>query len=437
MRVLLINPCYPYGNDRNVGPEQVFAPPLGLASIASVLRQNGHDVRILDMPAKAIRPQGVSAFIRDFAPHLVGISDNLSFTRGSSIEVARAVKEASKDIPVVFGGNDATFSYESILAGSPEVDFVLRYEGEYTMLELARQLEAERSVSSCAGLAYRANEATIELNEEAPKISNLDALPLPACDLLPMSSYRGTAGFIVTSRGCPFRCAYCSTSTFNGRKYRAMSPRRVIEEVEHLIREYGVRDISFGDDTYTLKRERVVAICEEINRRKLDIRWTANTRVDLVDYDLLRLMRRAGCNTLLFGIESSSQEVLDRIQKGFRIGEARQAIQWCRNLGIRVTECFIIGLPGETSESAGRIVDFISENPADVLSLGILALYPGSSLYEESNRFGIKILGYEPAKLEQRLPRFATAWMSKETILKSYVELVIVLSERSLYKVRD
>lgn len=303
------------------------------------------------------------------------------------------------------------------------------------MLDLAQRMESGRKLDDCPGLAYRQNEATIHLTQERQRIADLDRLPLPARDLLPMSLYRETAGFVVTARGCPFRCAYCSTSAFNGRKYRAASPKYVVDEIQHLVEQYGIRNIPFGDDTFTLHRQRVTAICEEIISRGLNIYWTANTRVDLVDFDLLALMKRAGCTALLFGIESSSQEVLDRIKKGFRIDEARQALRWCRDLGISVTEAFIVGLPGETRESVRRIVEFIEENPADVLSLNILALYPGSELYENSARFGIRILGYDPSKLEHKMPQFSTMWMSKRDILNSYAELVVVLADRGLYSV--
>ena len=306
LRILLINPY-----QRTKYPQ----PPLGLAMIAAVLMENGYEVKILDLPALGLFENSLPTIIHQEKPDVVGITAMTS-TISSAVSTAKKVKETNSNIAVVLGGAHATILPEETLKNAPEVDIIVRGEGEQTTLELVKVLEENpSSINQVLGVTYREG-ARIKSNPSRPLILDLDALPFPAFHLLPMGKYRLHPPFgrrspvmpIITSRGCPYRCIFCSKSVF-GRKYRSNSPDYMINEIQLLVEKFGVKEIKFYDDAFTLDKKRVVSFCTQLKERGIGIPWTCETRVNLVDEELLRIMNNSGCYMIEYGVESGNQEV--------------------------------------------------------------------------------------------------------------------------------
>lgn len=298
MRVLLVSPCYLYPRRRYElsGSGGLIAPPLGLGYIAAVLQRARIEVSIIDMLLDDLRPQDVVSSLEHYRPDVVGISCNMAFVYWSALEIARCIKAFDSRIITVMGGNHATYEYTHILRAAQAVDYVVRFEGEYSMSRLLGALAAGGDASRCPGVAGRGPDGHVWLGPRPTPIRRLDQLPLPARDLVEMKRYdNDSRGVMITSRGCPYSCAYCSTSTFNGRHVRCRGVGHVVDEMEELVQRYSVRHVMFVDDTLTASAHRVRQLCAEIVRRDLDVTWACDTRVDLVNPSLLEHMRSAGC----------------------------------------------------------------------------------------------------------------------------------------------
>lgn len=428
MKVLLINPCYKYNFGRYQGGtiNTIHAPPLGLLYISSYLEEVGIPNSIIDMTYEDIQPIDLKNYLIKNKPDIVGISAGMAFNITSSLEIAKIIKGISQDIKIVFGGIHSTFTYKELLSQNDCIDFVVLFEGELTMAELCRAIESNQNLSKINGIAYKNKNGDIIATEVREKIENLDSLPMPARYKIPFLDYpENTRGFMVTSRGCPFSCAFCSTSAFNGTKIRYHSVDRVIQEIKELKYRYNVDTIVFGDDTFTMDRQRTIEICEGILKEGLNIKWGCDTRADLVDQELLNIMVKAGCYTIFFGIEAVGNDSLKSIGKKLTIEQIKQAIEWTKNAGCQVIESFIIGLPYQTYDEIHKISKFIREtNPNEIL-FNMMIIYPGTRMYTEPEKFGIKWMNYDWSKSEQTTPMLETEWMSPEDMRKAYVLLMI------------
>jgi radical SAM superfamily enzyme YgiQ (UPF0313 family) len=310
-----------------------------------------------------------------------------------ALDIAKRIKAIDKDIVTVIGGIHATLNYRD-MAKHWSIDYVVVGEGEFTFLELVTTLQNRGDPRTVEGLAFRTSDDNIVVTPSRPRIEDLDSLPWPARHLFDMNVYnRNRDTKMITSRGCPYRCIYCSTARFHGSKFRAVSAERVIDEMEYLINTYKLKSISFADDIFTLDRQRTYRICQIINEKGLQVKWGCSTRVDRVDQELLTVMHKAGCNQIFYGIESVSQQVLDTVHKGFTVEQAKQAIRWTKEAGIDVEESFIIGLPCDTYKSVMHIADFIKETKPSRIALNILYPFPGTYISEHMEEFGIRILG--------------------------------------------
>jgi len=269
LKVTLINPAAEYVSDR-----YPCSPPLGLATIAAVLKTKDIDVEIIDLAAS-----GQTICPKDMLPlpgtDVVGISITMTQRFPQAIAISRVIKKADKDMPVVFGGNHPTFMCKQILQTCSSVDFIVLYEGDYTFPKLLDVLEHGKSLADVNGIAYRDKDEKIVVAPQAERVKDIDALPMPARHLLPMKSYEkwSAAGGIVTGRGCPYRCTFCSTSAFFGHEVRLNSAERIVKEIEYLMEKYHIRDIRFADDLFTVSPARVNALCNMIIERNLDINW--------------------------------------------------------------------------------------------------------------------------------------------------------------------
>ena len=367
---------------------------MGLAYIAAVLEEKNIHVDIIDAEALAMTYDSLKKEIGTRRPQIIGISAQTSMINRWKA-ILDLIEEVSPTSKVILGGPHPSLFPVQTLRENPTVDFVVIGEGERTMLELVRTIEADGNPDKVDGIAYKKGTEIIQTNPRE-LIRNLDTLPFPARHLLPMDRYRqwpdqykrSPALHIMASRGCPFRCTYCSKAVF-GRKYRIRSPENVVKEIELLIEEYGAREVSFWDDVLTLNRSWVLKFCRILIERAIDIVWACETRVDCVDQEMLRAMAKAGCWNICYGIESGCQVLLDLIKKGITTDQIRNAFLWTKEAGIEIRASIMLALPGETPEQALRTLDFIKDIDPDYPKWCITTPYPGTELYRTAKKYGV------------------------------------------------
>ncbi|MBC7130661.1 cobalamin B12-binding domain-containing protein, partial [Candidatus Bathyarchaeota archaeon] len=367
-------------------------PPLGLTYIAAVLEQEGHEIAVIDCPICKFDHEKLMDELTSFHPDIVGISAMTTMIV-SALQAAKNVKETCPEATVVLGGPHATFMDEEILRQEPSVDIIVRGEGEYTMLELARFLPNWSKLADVKGITLRRN-GKIFRTPPRPHIQDLDSLPYPAYHYLPMEKYRiyGRVHLpVMSSRGCPFQCTFCVASQIFGAKFRARSPKNVVDEMEWLRDNYGAEAISFHDDTLTLDKQRMLKICEEIKKRKVELPWGCQTRVDRVSKELLSKMREASCHEASFGVESGSQKIIDAVGKGITHEQCEKAVKWAKEENLFVAVSAILGYPGETKETLQQTVDFVRRLEPDDAWLCIATPYPGTVLRALIESMGWKI----------------------------------------------
>ena len=365
-------------------------PPLGLAYVASALIKNGYQVEIYDNYLLGHPIEEVKEEIRKRQPQIVGITCS-SLTYSRCVEAAKAVKEACPTCKVVVGGPHPSYMPETMLQHS-EIDYVVIGEGEAAMVKLAAGILKGESASDIAKIPGVACRVGGETAKTAPEfISVLDTVPIPARHLLPMKMYDRILPYVDTKpvdtmsilRGCPYQCAYCETRELWGTSCRAFSPQRVVDEIKELMEKYGTRGIYFVGDNFTINKNRAAEICRLIKQNKLDIKWTCETRADLVNKELLVEMKSAGCQTMFFGVESGSPRIQQKLNKNIDLQEVKRTFELCKQVGIRTATSFMLGIPGETVEDMHATFKFAKALNADICMFNIYIACPGSKLYDE------------------------------------------------------
>ncbi|MCW4015782.1 MAG: B12-binding domain-containing radical SAM protein [Candidatus Bathyarchaeota archaeon] len=419
-KILLINPFH---------STKYPQPPLGLAMIGAVLLKNGYDIDVLDLPALGLSEKVISSTVAKEQPDVVGITA-LTPEIDSAIKTAEIVKASNSDIPVVLGGAHGTILPEETLRNTSAIDVVVRGEGEQTMLELVKVFGANQmsGLKDVSGITYRSGNI-IKSNPERMPILDLDSLPYPAFDLLLMDKYRLHPPFgrrspampIITSRGCPYRCIFCSKSVF-GRKYCGNSADYVIAEIQLLIEKFGIKEIKFYDDVFTLDKKRIVALCNKMKELGLDIPWTCETRVNLVNSRLLNLMKESGCYMIEYGIESGNQTILNNLRKDITLNQIVDAFKNTKAAGIDTVAYFMIGAPGETPNTIRDTIEFAKKIDPDFVQFSLTTPYPGTDLYDLAVKDG-----YVPTEWKKYVyadlksmdyPTFKTATLSPEELRK-------------------
>ena len=381
MKVLLLFPPRGFSSKEPL-------PPLGLLYLATVLKQNGIAVEVVDTAVEKFTWNDLKEKLLRTRPQVVGIT-SLTEYRFEAFRTAELAKKIVPEALVVMGGPHVSLTAEDTLRHVPGVDLVIRGEGEGSFLQLIRGLQEGRPLSEVRGLSFR-EDGRIRHNPPADLIKDLDRIPFPDRDLLPAKKYPFTlavpgrgrlpAAHIITSRGCPFGCSFCATSQLAGRTWRARSPENVISEIEALIDRYQLRTIWFYDDTFNMNKARVERICELILEKKLDINFTCSIRVDLADRAFLQKMKAAGCFKVFYGVESGSQRVLDEVcGKKITLDQVRQVSRWLDEVGIIKNPGYIISFPGETREDARATMALIKEIGGEA-SLSLLRIYPGTKI---------------------------------------------------------
>jgi anaerobic magnesium-protoporphyrin IX monomethyl ester cyclase len=360
-------------------------PPIGLALLAAILDEKGYQISILDANALGLRPEEVVPLVA--GADIIGLTA-MTPTVTAALEIARRLKQAAPGRTIVMGGAHATLLPEETLRSAPEIDFIVRGEGDATIVDLLDAFSENRPVNDVPGLSYL-RDGTIVHTADRKMLPDIDNLPFPAYHLLPWDRYRphpphGISlpfAAVVTSRGCPYRCAYCSKPIF-GRKFRAQSAGRVAAELAYLKERFGVKEVAFYDDSFTLDRKRVHEIADAMLSAGLKLAWTCETRVNLVDLDLLRHMKQAGCYAVAYGIESASPEIIKTLCKDTTLEQVEAAVAASREAGLQVVGYFMLGSPGETPTTIRRTIDFARKLKVDFAQFSLTTPFPGTELYE-------------------------------------------------------
>ncbi len=394
MRILLVNPPT-MGSSESYDLLKISMPPLGLAYIAAAAEQEGHSVSILDCPALGLGMSDVERQIRRARPDIVGVTSTTPQI-GRAMKVVDLAKKAVPDIWTVVGGPHVTVLPEQTLAENKALDLCVVGEGESTFVELAgvleRGVDIEQRLSGVRGIAFRQGDGSIVRTGRRPP-EDLEKLPLPARHLLPMRQYqvlgkRGLVPNVLSSRGCAYHCIFCLTPCIFGR-YRARSAESVVDEIETIHSEYGFSKFEFSDDLFTKDPRRVRRICDLMRSRGLDLEWGCSARVDLVDQGLLETMKRAGCSTIYYGVESGTQRILDFIRKGTNISQINRAFKITKRAGIEIFASFMMGFPGETKRDIERTISFAKKLAPSYAQFSIATPYPGTALWRMVKRAGM------------------------------------------------
>lgn len=381
------------GFDKKVNKIEGIYPNLGLLYIASVLEHAGQDVNLIDVDAESLNKK--KDFIKELKkgnPDVVGLQA-LSHMFPVVLQTAKIVKQTLPETKVVVGGPHVGI-YSSEILTHPEIDVCVIREGEATVPELIKTLENEKSLKSVKGIAFK-NNGKIFHTPERKFIQNLDEIPFPARHLIDNKKYFSILckelpfTTMITSRGCPFACSYCY-KTHWGRKYRFRSAKNVVDEMEECINNSGIKEIFFYDDTFSVNFQRVLDICDEIKKRKLDIAWDIRTRIDCVNKEMLRRMKEAGCIRIHYGIESGDQYILTNIlKKSITIKQVRDVIKWTKENEIDIFTYWMLGAPTETRETIQKTIDFAVELDSDYSQFSIVTPEPETEIYEMAKKMRI------------------------------------------------
>ncbi len=388
MKVLLINPPWTIKRGNIWAKIGGVLPPLSLGYLAAVVRDLGADVKILDLHALQIPADRAGEHLRQDRYDWIGITATTTLVHNARLIAALARREQPQ-AKIVFGGVHPTVVPEEVLSW-PEVDYVVRGEGEVTFTELV----AGRPVEGIAGLSFRRDRQFVH-NPPRELLPDLDALPFPAYDLLPVGRYVPALGgykrlpaiSVITSRGCSGQCSYCNN--FYGRKVRKRSADNVIAELKLLKERYGIREIYFFDDSFTEFPSKVQALCERMVAERLELTWSCFARFNLVNPELLRAMKAAGCHHASYGIESGDPQLLEAVHKPSSLDRIRQVMAMTRAAGIDILLGFMLGLPGETAATMERTMQFALELDPDMVLFDITTPFPGTELFAWAKRQGL------------------------------------------------
>jgi len=395
MKVLLLNPPFTdYGGLEGHGGK---ALPLNLAYLASYLRYKKPNIKIkvLDCEGLGLHYEQIREEIKKISPDVVAITaPTPAFAQ--VLEVCRLIKNISKNIITVVGGPHPTALPQETVR-EKNIDIAVIGEGEVTFYELIKAIDKKNNLSEVAGIFFKNKRGKAIETAKRELVKDLDSLPYPARDLFPLHLYfppptkrmsDKKAGNMITSRGCCYRCTYCMASFIWQRKVRFRSNKNVLDEIEECKNKYGIGEFNFHDELFTINKKRTIEFCHEIEKRKLDIAWVCMCRVDYLDSETLRAMKRAGCKKIMFGFESGSQMILDKMKKRVALEKAEEAVQLVRKAGIKSAGNFMFGNIGETEGTIRDSIDLAKKLNTDTMAFFIASPYPGTEFYDTAKKEG-------------------------------------------------
>lgn len=405
MKVLLINPFLTLASDDPAG----ISPALGLGYLAAYLEKNKVDVSVLDIAAEGIHKtkkigkkiryglveEEIKKKIKEIDPKIVGITCQSTLHAQDAHETAKIVKQVDKQILIIMGGAHPSSNPREVL-NDKNVDVIVKGEGEVTLLEIVKNFRKGRRIDQILGTFVKKGKKIFE-NQPRPFIKDINVLPFPARHLLPMKIYfremaqhtnyvmRNRPMTMISSRGCPGNCIYCAVKVVWGRLWRGRSAKNVVDEIENLIKDFDANEIHFIDDSISVDAKRLESICDEIIKRKIDIKWTTpnGIAVWLLNKKLLLKMKKAGCYRLTFGLESGNHETLHNfIGKHYDYDKAKEIISFASKIGLWTIGTFIIGFPYEKKESIEDTISFAISTNLDFAVFYIANPFPGTPMYD-------------------------------------------------------
>ena len=358
-------------------------PPLGLALLAAIWDEQGHSSQIIDA---AVLRLSIPEIIERINPDadFIGITATTPEISSATM-IARQIREKLPHIKIIMGGVHPTIFHEEFVRDNI-CDMVIRNEGEIPLMELARGTP----YNLIPNLTWKNSQYEVIINPDCSKYVDLDNLPLPAYDKLPMHLYHSALGAarqqpsigIITSRGCPGRCKFCFSGMF-GSQTRFMSPAKIIQHIEHLQKSYGIREVSFYDDTFTASQKNVAELCQLILAKKIKLSWSCFARLDTVAPELLLLMKKAGCHQIMYGFETTDENILKNINKQINLEQFQNALTWTKAAKIDIRGAFMLGNPGETSASMEKTIKYAINSAIQFALFNITTPYPGTAMYDE------------------------------------------------------
>ncbi len=384
MKVALLSPP--------VFRQKTFSPPLGLAYLTAFLRKRNHEVSVLD--GFNLHYERIVTWAKARDPEVIGITSNTQ-TRHEAFRLAKLLKMEMPEVSIVAGGPHVSALPRQVLENYPQIDFVVRGEGELTFAHLLQAIENQEGYEEVEGISFR-KQGVVVHNQDRDLITSLDSLPFAAIedfdyDLYPQwedispSLGKLRRASMITSRGCPYNCVFCY-GNFWRRRYRWRSPTNVVDEIEQLY-DRNVRHIRFHDDCFTFLKRRVLQICDELSKRKLDdLVWACDVRADSIDAELLGRMKTAGCHLVNIGVESGSSEILRNIKKGITVDQLRLAFKSARKVGLETRALIMVGNPGETRSTLEDTIRLLLDIQPNHVVVSRTVVMPGTELWEQFGR---------------------------------------------------
>lgn len=453
---LLINPPTFYERTDNIWKEiNSNFPPLGLASIAGYLLCMGISVNIIDCNIDSPSVQDFEELIKfqyskKFEEiRIIGITA-MTCSIKKAYKIASICRYYYPNAKIVFGGAHPTHCYDEVL-GDKNVDIVVIGEGEITFYEIVKGINLEK-INGIAFIDRSDNIGHVIKTPNRERIQNLNDLPLPSYNLLPINKYQPARGSykrlpamsMITSRGCPGKCTFCSKTLGNQLVFR--SAERIFEEIQYLINNYEIKQILFYDDTFTVWKENVKKLCQLLIENKVDVTWTCFARVDYIDFNLLQLMHQAGCHQIMYGVENINEIVLKNINKKINKEQVIKAVNWTKSAGIECRLAFMIGNPGDTKEIVEENIKFAIELDPDLIIVNITTPFPGTEMFKWAKEKDLIITydwdNYDLSQQIMRLPNInekETQELYKLMYRKFYFRPKVILKKifsiRSMYDI--
>ena len=435
MKVLLIYPPVTYWGSGNVTPHL----PLGLVYLATYLKKRGFKVKIIDALAEGknrkvkkgkftsvgLKDSDIEKKIRLFKPDVVGISVMFTAFFEDALRVASITKNVNKSIKVVLGGAHPSIDPLKCVKRK-NVDFVVKGEGEETLIELLEALEKNTKISNIKGIAYKLENGLTEYTGNRELIANLDDIPFPDWGLVNLRNYQLAGVFslrnsvfpIVSSRGCPGHCVYCSIHSIWQHQWRGRSAKNVVDEIEQLINKFGANEVSFQDDSLSVNIKRLKEICKLLVKRRINIKWTTPNGIAhwTLTKPILKFMKKAGCYRITFGIESGDVEVRRYLGKPYSLDQAKELIKYANSLGMWTMTTNIIGMPLENEENVKKTVKYAIDCDADWAFFFRLGPRPGTPVYAQMKKE--KLLEQNKNKLFSEEVACPTRYLSAKDVLR-------------------
>jgi anaerobic magnesium-protoporphyrin IX monomethyl ester cyclase len=399
--ILLIRQNYEgvYTSFKTSAKVQTCTPPTGLLAVAAGIRKAGLSVKVLDLELQNRRPEELRRLIKAARTSIIGVTATTPEI-AEVVQLLDFVKKHRPDITTIMGGPHPTVLPEDAIS-YPSVDIIFKGEGDVEFANVVKAVKQGASLKQVNGISYKIKGKTVH-NLPAAVIDDLDSLPFPARDLIDSSKYvwpvRGKGlvpgATVITTRGCPYRCAFC-TKVF-GPKTRFRSPDSVIAELKEIKHKYGISFITFTDDTFTLRKDRVIEICKRMVDEKLDMTWYAMVRANTADAEMFRWMRKAGCNRITMGVESGNQKILDILKKGTTLKQYVEGYRMAKRAGFETRGSFILGNPYDTRKTIRQTIEFAKRLDIDEAYFNIMTPYPATEVYEMAKRGeGLRLIEHD------------------------------------------